>query len=209
MKNNQGNFPIVEIFESIQGEGANTGRPAIFIRLGKCNLACPWCDTDFNTFETWTLAQIMIEIAPFQAKNIIITGGEPTVHQNLAFLVSELKNANYQVWLETNGLLDVPRQVDYVATSPKRLYRKMYEKHSISKANEVRIVIDDSETSFEFCQFIEQKIAAEHYFVSPCEVDGVINWEETVRVLGQLNNRQNRLNNWFLSIQTHKIMAIR
>lgn len=38
-------FPIVEIFESLQGEGFNTGMPAIFVRFGKCNLTCPWCDT--------------------------------------------------------------------------------------------------------------------------------------------------------------------
>ena len=50
----QTEYAIVEIFESLQGEGLNTGMPAIFIRFGKCNLACPWCDTDYQTFSLMT-----------------------------------------------------------------------------------------------------------------------------------------------------------
>ncbi len=55
-------YNIVEIFESLQGEGFNTGMPSIFVRFGKCNLACPWCDTNYNQFERMTLAQIMEEV---------------------------------------------------------------------------------------------------------------------------------------------------
>ena len=79
----QTEYAIVEIFESLQGEGFNTGMPAVFIRFGKCNLACPWCDTDYQTFSLMTLQQIADQVTAFSAKNIIITGGEPTIQPNL------------------------------------------------------------------------------------------------------------------------------
>ena len=67
-------YNIVEIFESLQGEGANTGMPSIFIRFGKCNLACPWCDTHYNQFTHWSMSQILDKVRSFSARNIIITG---------------------------------------------------------------------------------------------------------------------------------------
>ena len=70
-------YRIVEIFESLQGEGYNTGLPAIFIRLGKCNLACAWCDTDYLRFQNMSLAQIVQRVQSYTARHIIITGGEP------------------------------------------------------------------------------------------------------------------------------------
>ncbi|MCT8780444.1 7-carboxy-7-deazaguanine synthase QueE, partial [Glaesserella parasuis] len=151
MKNPE--YRIVEIFETLQGEGFNTGMPSIFIRFGKCNLACPWCDTNYNQYETKTLADIMQVVKGFSAKNIIITGGEPTIQPDLAYLLDTLKAAGYFIAIETNGLKPVPPQIDYIATSPKRLYQKNYLKHHIPFANEVRIVVDGDVLAF--CEQIE------------------------------------------------------
>lgn len=115
-------FPIVEIFESLQGEGFNTGMPAIFVRFGKCNLTCPWCDTNYNEFEQWTLNDILAKVQSYSAKNVIITGGEPTIQPNLSLLLDELKTQGYFLAIETNGLKEIPTQIDYIATSPKRMY---------------------------------------------------------------------------------------
>ena len=52
-------YRIVEIFESLQGEGYNTGMSAVFLRFGKCNLSCEWCDTAYNNFTIWTLEEIL------------------------------------------------------------------------------------------------------------------------------------------------------
>lgn len=198
-------YRIVEIFETLQGEGFNTGMPSIFIRFGKCNLACPWCDTNYNQFEMKSLDEIMQAARNFSAKNIIITGGEPTIQPDLEILLNQLKAEGYFIAIETNGLKPVPLQIDYIATSPKRLYQKNYLKHHIPYANEVRIVVDDDVQ--DFCEQIENTIKAERYYLSPCEKDGVMNMLETITQLGLLNQRPNKPK-WQLSIQTHKIAGI-
>lgn len=199
-------YRIVEIFETLQGEGFNTGMPSIFIRFGKCNLACDWCDTNYNQFETKTLGEIMAIVRGFSAKNIIITGGEPTIQPNLDRLLDVLKSEGYFIAIETNGLKPVPLQIDYIATSPKRLYQKNYLKHHIPFAHEVRIVVDSDEI-LDFCEQIEQTIKAERYYLSPCEENGVMNILDTITALGKLNARLNKPR-WQLSIQTHKLAGI-
>lgn len=198
-------YRIVEIFETLQGEGFNTGMPSIFIRFGKCNLACPWCDTNYNQYATKTLAEIMAVVRGFSAKNIIITGGEPTIQPNLERLLDVLKAEGYFIAVETNGLKPVPKQIDYIATSPKRIYQKNYLKHHIPFAHEVRIVVDGD--ILEFCEQIENTIPAERYYLSPCETDGVMNMLETITQLGKLNQRSHKPR-WQLSIQTHKMAGI-
>ncbi|WP_100052843.1 7-carboxy-7-deazaguanine synthase QueE [Basfia succiniciproducens] len=198
-------YPIVEIFESLQGEGFNTGMPCIFVRFGKCNLACPWCDTDYERFEYRTLQQIVEKVRSFSAKNIIITGGEPTIQPKISLLLAQFKRDGYFLAIETNGLRAVPPQVDYIAASPKAMYAEKYRRRCIDFAHEVRIVMDaDAEN---FCQQIEQKIRTERYYLSPCEIEGKMNLLETIALLGKLNQRPNKPK-WQLSIQTHKLAGI-
>ncbi|MDK4681248.1 7-carboxy-7-deazaguanine synthase QueE [Kingella negevensis] len=202
----QPTYRIVEIFETLQGEGYNTGMPSIFIRFGKCNFACHWCDTNYNEFGTMSLSHILDKVHGFTAKNIIITGGEPTIQPQIETLLDQLKAENYYIAIETNGLKDVPPQIDYIATSPKRLYAQAYEKNCIKKAHEVRIVVDSEETET-FCHQVEQKIQADRYYLSPCEINGKMNLLETITLLGKLNERSNTPH-WQLSIQTHKLCGI-
>ena len=135
-------FRIVEIFESLQGEGYNTGMPAIFIRLGRCDLACPWCDTDYLTFTPMPLSQLLHKLQDFTAKNIIITGGEPAIHPHLTILLDSLKSRGYYLCIESNGLHQIPAQIDYIATSPKACYAERYQLNGLNRADEVRIVVD-------------------------------------------------------------------
>ena len=198
-------YNIVEIFESLQDEGFNTGMPSIFVRFGKCNLACPWCDTNYNQFERMTLAQIMEEVRSFSAKNIIITGGEPTIVPNIELLLDQMKSEGYFLAIETNGLKPIPTQIDYIATSPKRLYQHKYEQCCIEFADEVRIVADGDVS--DFCALIEENIQATRYYLSPCEINGKMNLLETITQLGLLNQRPNKPK-WLLSVQTHKLIGI-
>ena len=202
---NEPSYRIVEIFETLQGEGYNTGMPSVFIRFGKCNLACHWCDTNYNQFNMMSLSTIIQQVQQFSAKNIIITGGEPTIQLQLEILLNQLQSNGYFIAIETNGLKDVPSQIDYIATSPKRLYADAYDKRCIKTADEVRIVVDDD--VFDFCEQIEQKITAKHYYLSPCEQNGVMNILSTITLLGRLNARDDKPR-WQLSIQTHKLCGI-
>ncbi|PIT11069.1 radical SAM protein [Snodgrassella alvi] len=200
-------FNIVEIFESLQGEGYNTGMPAIFIRLAACNLKCPWCDTDFMRYQSMSLQHILDIVQQYQSKNIIITGGEPTIHKKLPLLLQKLKQKNYYIALESNGLGIVDPHIDYIALSPKFHYRQHYPLLAQNRADEVRIVVEDHPEFIAFCQKIEQHILARHYFLSPCEQNNQFNILTTLQTLGKLN--QHRYNNkWLLSLQTHKLANI-
>ena len=203
-------YPIVEIFESLQGEGTNTGMPSIFVRFGKCNLRCTWCDTNYLDFENWTLAEILQKIESYSSKNIIITGGEPSIVVNISLLLNILKERGYFLAIETNGLTPTPMEIDFIATSPKYCYWKKYQKRILSFANEVRIVVDSEATKEDmlaFCQWIKNKISAKFYYLSPCEKDSKMNLFNTIQLLGLLNQEKED-NPWHLSIQTHKLIGI-
>ncbi|MWN06787.1 7-carboxy-7-deazaguanine synthase QueE [Gilliamella sp. Pas-s95] len=200
-------FRIVEIFESLQGEGYNTGMPAIFIRFAGCNLNCAWCDTNFRQFTRFTLDALITKVKEYKSKNIIITGGEPTMVKALPQLLVPLKNAGYFIAIESNGLGKVDQLIDYIALSPKFCYRSRYQKIVQSTANEVRIVAENHADFLDFCQYIETQIHAKRYYLSPCEKNGAFNMFETIELLGKIN--KDRFDNkWLLSVQSHKFANI-
>ena len=114
---------IQHIFATLQGEGIYAGWPAIFIRLGGCNLACHFCDTEFESYHSESLTNIQATIAQLNPSGqiglIVITGGEP-LRQPIAPLCQLLIDAGYRVQLETNGTLyqPLPSSVDIIC-SPK------------------------------------------------------------------------------------------
>ena len=200
-------FRIVEIFESLQGEGYNTGMPAIFIRFAGCNLNCVWCDTNFRQYTRFTLEQLLTKVKQYTSKNIIITGGEPTMVKALPELLLPLKQAGYYIAIESNGLGKVDPLIDYIALSPKFCYQARYQKIVQPTASEVRIVAENHADFLPFCQYIEQNIQAKRYYLSPCEKKGEFNMLETIELLGKINQNRND-NKWLLSIQTHKFANI-
>ena len=106
---------ISEIFESVQGEGTNTGKESIFIRTALCNLKCSWCDTkytwDWENFDydvevhDMSIDQIKEKLENFSAKNIVITGGEPLIQQDELILLLSSLPKKYFIEIETNGTL--------------------------------------------------------------------------------------------------------
>jgi organic radical activating enzyme len=114
---------VQSIFATLQGEGPYAGWPAIFIRLGGCNLACSFCDTEFESFRAMTLNEIMAQVQSHAAHGayrlIVITGGEP-LRQPIAPLCDALIGAGYRVQLESNGTLwrELPDGVEIIC-SPK------------------------------------------------------------------------------------------
>ena len=191
-------YDLVEIFESLQGEGRNTGRPCVFVRFAGCNLKCPWCDTDVTKRFSVSLDELLAELAQYKARSVILTGGEPTIQQEMPELVAALKEKGYWVAVETNGTQDADWLgfVDYVACSPKR-----GASLRLSAANEVRIVAEDEATA-DFCREVRGEIAATDYYVSPCDHDGEIDFATAKAVLAQLDG-------WSLSVQLHKLLGFR
>ena len=114
---------VQEVFYTLQGEGPRSGEPAVFIRLAGCNLACTWCDTDFES-SAWhpTLDELLHAVAALpKTALIVITGGEP-FRQNIAPLVTALLETGTTVQIETNGTLWVPLPLDSrleIICSPK------------------------------------------------------------------------------------------
>ena len=193
-------YELVEIFESLQGEGRNTGRPCVFIRFAGCNLNCPWCDTDVKARFSVSLDELVGEIARFRAKSVILTGGEPALQKGMPELIAALKARGYWIAVETNGSFapDWIAFLDYVACSPKCEYA---DRVVLTRADEVRVVAS-SEEAVGFCREIREKIAATDYYVSPCEREGAIDFATAKSVLGQLDG-------WSLSVQLHKILGFR
>ena len=102
---------VVEIFDSIDGEGIFAGTLATFIRLAGCNLRCSYCDTGYalnaengNEMET---SKILEAVKAFGNKHITLTGGEPLIHYGAKYLVKQLTKAGYIVNIETNGSIDI------------------------------------------------------------------------------------------------------
>lgn len=123
-----------EIFYSIQGEGANTGKPAVFLRLGLCNLKCTWCDTrytwDWNTYEPeeqlleLSREDVEQEILKYNRPYLVVTGGEPLLQQDqLLPLFESLKGRGFDIEIETNGTIIPDRRllnlVYHWSVSPK------------------------------------------------------------------------------------------
>ncbi len=198
-------YGLVEIFESLQGEGRNMGRPCVFVRFAGCNLACPWCDTDTAKRFSLTRDDLLAEVRTFRAKSVILTGGEPTVQAGMPELVATLKGAGYWIGVETNGLVapDWLASVDYVACSPKAEFADRYDvQTSLRRCDEVRIVASSEDDVVRFAQDIRGRIAATDYYISPCERDGQIDFATAKAVLA-------RLDGWSLSVQLHKILGFR
>ena len=191
-------YDLVEIFESLQGEGRNTGRPCVFIRFAGCNLKCPWCDTDVAKKFSASLDEILAELGQYRTKSVILTGGEPTIQKGMPELVAALKQGGYWIGVETNGTVaaDWLQFVDYVACSPKR-----GAEVNLPSADEVRVVAEDERTA-DFCRMIRGRIAAADYYVSPCDRGGEIDFATAKSVLSQLDG-------WSLSVQLHKLLGFR
>lgn len=193
-------YSLVEIFKSFQGEGRNMGRQCVFIRFAGCNLSCPWCDTDVRKRFSMSLDELLAEVSTYKTKMVVLTGGEPALVEGMPELVAALKREGYYIAVETNATIDADwfTFVDYVACSPKAEFP---DRIQLRRANEVRVVAS-SEDIVDFCNKIKTFIAAEDYYISPCDYDGEIDFATAKNVLLKLSD-------WALSVQLHKILGFR
>ena len=166
---------ISEIFYSVQGEGPNAGKPAVFLRLSGCNLKCKWCDTKYawNKGKEMTISQVIQKIKKHPCKHLVITGGEPLLQQDkLKALLSKLKG--YTAEIETNGSLPIKisRLIEQINCSPK-LKNSGNPQYSlrvkpVNKKVLYKFIVQKGEDLEEINAFIRKyKIPKDHVYLMP------------------------------------------
>jgi 7-carboxy-7-deazaguanine synthase len=219
-------YKINELFETIQGEGAFTGQPSIFIRLQGCPVACSWCDTkhtwDINLedevnaqamltkkeeSQAWsalTVTDVLAVIAEqgYQAKHIVITGGEPAM-VDLLPLCDALEQQGLSCQLETSGTFEI--QVSdkcWVTVSPKVNMKGGYKilNSAMLRANEIKHPVATEQHVDDLkALLIEHKITDTQVYLQP------ISQKERATALAIKTCIEN---NWRLSVQVHKYLGI-
>ena len=195
-------YNIVEIFHSVQGEGAKSGIPHVFVRFGKCNLACEWCDTDFNTYEKMTVEMIVERVLAFKCNNVIYTGGEPLLN-DLWPLSRELKKHQIHLSCESNGTIKVPEGLlDWICISPKD---QEYPNVSIKQrsGDELKCVYVGQDLRM----YDDLKQGFDYLILQPCYIESEsVEWNGKNFAMTESVVKNNP--EWRLSLQTHKWMQI-
>lgn len=151
---------VVEIFESMQGEGHWMGIQCTFVRLAGCNLKCPFCDeaSKYEKAEEMSIGCIMREC---KTNHVVITGGEPTITKDYDLLITSLQNEGKRVHIETNGTNPIYNEGLWITVSPKG--PKYVCK---TRYDEMKLVVDEDIT-------IEQATAlwngSTHIWLQPCD----------------------------------------
>ncbi|MBQ9254056.1 MAG: 7-carboxy-7-deazaguanine synthase QueE [Bacteroidales bacterium] len=196
-------LPIADIFLSLQGEGHNAGMPSWFIRIAGCNVGCEFCDEkkawNKNNFKTMNLEEIFFPIQSSQVKNLVVTGGEPTMY-DLTDLTKKAKTLGLKTFLETSGVNEITGQWDWICVSPKQNKEPLLS--SLTKANELKVIIEEDKD----LTFAEKMKSFTNptclYYLQP-------QWTEKEKAIEIIYNYILAYPIWQLSLQTHKYLNIK
>lgn len=197
-----GQLPVMEAFYTIQGEGLHAGRAAYFIRLGGCDVGCPWCDVK----ESWPLEvhpavcidALVAEAAAHPGRLAVITGGEPLMH-DLSGLTAALQQAGFQTNIETSGAYPLSGSWDWVCLSPKKF--KGPHESVYAAADELKVIVYHQSDLLFACQQAEK--------VQPgCQLLLQPEWSRQERMLPLIVDFVSQNPRWRVSLQTHKFMNI-
>ncbi len=191
-------YKINEIFYSIQGEGYNAGRAAVFVRFSGCNLDCFFCDTCHTSGTPMTAPQICQEISRYPASLVVLTGGEPAlfVDQQLCDAIHALGK---QIAMETNGTCPVTVPIDHITCSPKFEFCADAPLR-LSRMDELKVVYTRHND-----MTLYDHIEAQSYFLQPCNVGDP---QENQLTLQATLDYVLRHPKWRISLQLHKILGV-
>ena len=190
-------FPLVEIFDSVEGEGKRTGYMAVFVRFAGCNLRCSYCDTAYSwnvkdAAEVLNLAELLDRIHSYPWKKVTLTGGEPLL-QPLEELCGILSQEGYEVNIETNG------SVPLLQKRPAGLFYTMDVKSPLNEDDVVKFVVGSQEDLADMVKVLEQYPFTAKVYLSP--VYGEIEPKELVEFV-----REHKLANVCVQVQLHKVI---
>ncbi len=206
-------YSVKEIFYTLQGEGANTGRPSVFLRFSGCNLwsgiesdreraICNFCDTDFvgtdginggKYSSAEALVQKLASVWLGKCNRFVVcTGGEPLLQLDKA-LIDELHRNDFEIAVETNGTIAAPDGIDWICVSPKAGSQLVQ-----TRGNELKLVYPQPLARPEHFEDLD----FEHFYLQP--MDGPLVESNTKLAMEFcMKNPQ-----WKLSLQTHKFLGI-
>lgn len=184
---------INDIFYSLQGEGRNTGRAAVFVRFSGCNLRCSFCDTDFNHYEELSDEDILQRIAIYPSRFVVLTGGEPSLQVD-SHLVDLLHAGGYEIAIETNGTHPIAEGIDWITCSPKG-------NTVISHCNELKCIFEETTTAPD-----DHNIEADYRYLQPCDVGDA---KRNAAILKACFDYILAHPEWRLSLQTHKLVGFK
>jgi 7-carboxy-7-deazaguanine synthase (Cx14CxxC type) len=208
-------YAIKEIFKTLQGEGAQAGRSAVFCRFAGCNLwsgreedrttaICRFCDTDFVGLDgtlggRYASAEQLAEMiaqtwdGPHARRFVVLTGGEPLLQVDIP-LIDALHAHEFAIAIETNGTIDPPKNLDWICVSPKA-----GTDLKVRAGHELKLVYPQAEAPPEAFVHLD----FQRFSLQP--MDGLDLVENTARAVAYcLANPR-----WQLSVQTHKHLGIR
>jgi len=211
-------YSVKEIYYTLQGEGAQTGRPAVFLRFAGCNLwsgrevhraesVCRFCDTDFvgtdgpggGKFETAGDLAASVRSAWPKGRDhvtpyVVCTGGEPLLQLDPS-AISALHDAGFEIGVESNGTLQAPEGIDWLCISPKGRAPVVQ-----TTGDELKLVYPQTEDDAQPGRF--SHLLFDHFFLQPLDSP---EREANTRIAIEycLQNPK-----WKLSVQTHKIIGI-
>ena len=211
-------YSVKEMYYTLQGEGAHTGRPAVFLRFAGCNLwsgreehradaICRFCDNEFvgtdgpggGKFDTAAELAEAVGTAwggegSHAIRYVVCTGGEPLLQLDNS-LIDALHKAGFEIGVESNGTLAAPDGIDWLCISPKGAAPVVQ-----SSGNELKLVYPQQETAAQPENFID--MAFDQFFLQP--LDGPDTKANTRRAIDYCLSHPR----WKLSVQTHKVLGI-
>lgn len=195
-------LPVMEHFYTIQGEGYYQGRAAYFVRLGGCDVGCPWCDVkeswDAEAHPKMSVAEIVHAVAEAGALICVITGGEPLMY-DLTALTAALRAKGIRSHIETSGAYPARGEFDWITVSPKRY--KPPVASILPLASELKVVINHRNDFRWAEQYAAQVSDTCKLYLSP-------EWEQEEEMVPMVIEYVKEHQQWEISLQIHKYLNV-
>ena len=202
MATSHSTLPVMEEFYTIQGEGFNAGKAAVFIRLGGCDIGCHWCDVkeswDASSFPEKSIEQILENALKFPSRFAVITGGEPVMYQ-LDKLCQSLIKHHFKLAIETSGAYPLTGDWHWICLSPKKNKTPLEE--YFEKADELKVIIYNR-SDFQWAEHHASRVSEK------CKLYLQVEWSKREVMTPLLVDYVKNNPKWEISIQTHKYINV-